>query len=174
MSCNTIFHTPGGDAPRSAGMWLGPLDILPQISIFRALFDPKKIPANSPGYHFKAKRLCWNQGCTNCGILASWLRENVERIRKREETREIHSLPFLIFSLFSLSLSISYIKNCHILWQSVKHGTFVANVTKNLTYPLWENKIILDECGTGHQESCRPGWNKKTCPNFSGTRKCLS
>ena len=57
MSCNTIYHTPGGDAPRSAGMWWGPLDIIPQISIFRALYDPKK-RANSPGYHFKAKRLC--------------------------------------------------------------------------------------------------------------------
>ena len=30
MSCNTIYHTPGGDAPRSAGMWWGPLDIIPK------------------------------------------------------------------------------------------------------------------------------------------------
>ena len=32
--------------------------------------------------------------------------------------REIHSLHFLIFSLFPPSLSISYIQNCHILWQA--------------------------------------------------------
>ena len=30
-------------------------------------------------------------------------------------------------------------KNCHILSQNVKYGTFVANVTKNLTYVLWGN-----------------------------------
>ena len=34
--------------------------------------------------------------------------------------REIHSLHFLIFSLFPPSLSISYIKNCLILSQNVK------------------------------------------------------
>ena len=53
--------------------------------------------------------------------------------------REIHSLLFHIFSLFPLSLSISYINNCLILSQNVKYGTFVANVTKTLTYLLWEN-----------------------------------
>ena len=46
--------------------------------------------------------------------------------------REIHSLHFLILSLFLPSLYISYIKICHILSQNVKYGTFVANVTKNL------------------------------------------
>ena len=61
---------------------------------------------------------------------------NGERIRK---WRDIHFLHFLIFSLFPPSLSISYIKNCDILWQNVKNGTFVANVAKNLTYALWEN-----------------------------------
>ena len=93
------------------------------------------------------------QGCTSCGNLASrkWRekekmkrkwermrnsRGNGERIRK---WREIHFLHFLIFSLFPPSLSISYIKNCHILSQNVKYGTFVANVTKNLTYALWGN-----------------------------------
>ena len=34
--------------------------------------------------------------------------------------REIHSLHFLILSLFPLSLSISYIKICHTLSQNVK------------------------------------------------------
>ena len=43
MSCNTIYHTPGGGAPRSAGMWWDPLDIIPQISILRALYDPKNV-----------------------------------------------------------------------------------------------------------------------------------
>ena len=46
--------------------------------------------------------------------------------------REIHSQDFLIICLFPPSLSISYIKNCHILSQNVKYGTFVANVTKKL------------------------------------------
>ena len=46
---------------------------------------------------------------------------------------------FLIFSLYPPSLSISYIKNCLILPQNVRYGTFVANVKKNLTYALWEN-----------------------------------
>ena len=105
MSCNTIYHTPGGDAPRSAGMWWGPLDIIPQISIFRALYDPKK-RANSPGYHFKAKRLCWNQGCTNCGILASWLLENGERMRKRERfTPYISSFSLYFLPLYPFPIS---------------------------------------------------------------------
>ena len=63
-------------------------------------------------------------------------RGNWERMRK---WRDIRSLHFLIVFLFSPSLSISYIKNCLTLSQNVKHGTFVANVKKNLTYALWEN-----------------------------------
>ena len=55
--------------------------------------------------------------------------------------REIHPQDFLILCLFHPSLSISYIKNCHILSQNVKYGTFVANVTKNLTYA--HEEIIL-------------------------------
>ena len=53
--------------------------------------------------------------------------------------RKIHSLLFLIFSLFPPSLSISFIKNCLILSQNVKASTFVAIVTPNLWYALWEN-----------------------------------
>ena len=52
--------------------------------------------------------------------------------------REIHTLHFLILSLFLPSLSISYIKICHILSQNIKYGTFVANV-KHMRY----EKIIL-------------------------------
>ena len=64
-------------------------------------------------------------------------RENEEMERKRgngekkRKWREIHSLHVLIFSLFPPSLSISFPRNCHILSQSVKYDTFVANVTKN-------------------------------------------
>ena len=61
---------------------------------------------------------------------------NGEKMRK---WKEIHSLYFLTFSVFPHSLSISYIKNCLILSQNVKYGTFVANITENLTYTLWEN-----------------------------------
>ena len=49
------------------------------------------------------------------------------------------SLHFLPLSPFPHSLSISYIKICHILSQNVKYGTFVANITKILTYALWGN-----------------------------------
>ena len=45
----------------------------------------------------------------------------------------------LYISSFSPSLSIFYIKNCLILSQNIKYGTFVANVKRNLTYALWEN-----------------------------------
>ena len=69
-------------------------------------------------------------------------RENEEMKRKWRENeemeREIHS-HFLILCLFPPSLSISFIKNCHILSQNVKYGTFVANDTKNLTFALWGN-----------------------------------
>ena len=75
-----------------------------------------------------------------CSRAARKWRENEEMKRKWRENeemeREIHSQDFLILCLFPPSLSISYIKNCHILSQNVKYGTFVANVTKNLTYAL--------------------------------------
>ena len=48
-------------------------------------------------------------------------------------------LHFQILSPFPPSLSISYIKIWHILLQNVKCDTFVANVTKILTYALWGN-----------------------------------
>ena len=86
------------------------------------------------------------QGCKTCFSLAAGRRENGERIKKWRgngerirKWRKIYSLYFLIYSLYPPSLSISYIKNCHILSQNVKYGTFVANVTKNLTYALWGN-----------------------------------
>ena len=44
--------------------------------------------------------------------------------------RGIHSLHFLIFSLFPPSLSISYIENFLILSQNIKYGTFVMNVMR--------------------------------------------
>ena len=67
-------------------------------------------------------------------------RENEKMKRK---WREIHSLHFLIFSLFPPPpVSISYIKNCLILSRNVKYGPFVANVIKNLASILNENEII--------------------------------
>ena len=82
------------------------------------------------------------QGCTTCGRLVAMLWENGERRRKWRgirKWREIQCPHFFIFSLFPPSLSISYIKNCLILLQNVEYSTFVANVTKNVTYVLWEN-----------------------------------
>ena len=40
---------------------------------------------------------------------------------------------------FTLNISSFSVKNCHILSQNVKYGTFVANVTKISTYALWGN-----------------------------------
>ena len=64
--------------------------------------------------------------------------ENGERMRK---WREVHSLHFLVF-FFLPSLSISHIKNCLILSQNVKYGTFVANIAKK-TWHTHYKKIIL-------------------------------
>ena len=56
--------------------------------------------------------LCAEQGCITFGSLAARLRENGERMKKcgvngkiMRKRREIHSLHFLIFSLFPPSLS---------------------------------------------------------------------
>ena len=76
------------------------------------------------------------QGCTNCGILASWLRGNGERMGKWRGNEEMER-DWL--STFPHSLFISYIKICHILMQNAKYGTFFANVTKIITYALWGN-----------------------------------
>ena len=86
-------------------------------------------------------KLC--QGYTTCSILAARMRENGERMRKwrgnwgrmrkwggngeiMRKWREIHSLNFLIFLLFPPSLSISYIKICHILSQMSKKHSILA------------------------------------------------
>ena len=58
--------------------------------------------------------------------------------------------------LFPPSLSISYITNCHILSQNVKYGTFVANVTKILTYALWGNKSGSNQLARKPHKWCRP------------------
>ena len=55
--------------------------------------------------------------------------------------REIHSLDFLIFSLFPPFLSISYIKNCNILSQNVKDRLLSRMSQK--TYHTYYEKIIL-------------------------------
>ena len=66
-------------------------------------------------------------------------RENEEMKRKWRENEEMErdSLSRFPHSLSISSLSIHFLyQNCHILSQNVKYGTFVANVTKNLTYAL--------------------------------------
>ena len=70
--------------------------------------------------------------------------------------REIYSLHFLIFSLFPPSLSISYIKNCHILWQNVKYSTFVANVTR--TQHTRYEKTILSRIRCEEAPQVVPAW----------------
>ena len=56
------------------------------------------------------------------------------------EEMERDSFSTFPHSLFISSLSIHFrIKICLILSQNVKYGTFVANVTKTLTYALLGN-----------------------------------
>ena len=70
--------------------------------------------------------------------------------------REILSLHFLILSLFPPSLSISYIKICHILSQNVKYGIFVANVTK--TEHTRYEEIILGRIRCEEAPQVVPAW----------------
>ena len=67
-------------------------------------------------------------------------RENEKMKRNWRENEEMERDSLSIFPhylfFFHSSPSISYIKNCLILSQNVKKGTFVANVTKNLSYAL--------------------------------------
>ena len=72
----------------------------------------------------------WQPGC-----------EEMEREWENGERFTLYCLHFLLFSLFPPSLSISYNISCLILLQNVEYGTFVANVTKNLTYAQWENNF---------------------------------
>ena len=110
-----------------------------------------------------------NQGCTNRCSLAAGLRRNEERMRKwrgseerMRKWREIHSLHFLILSLFPPSLSISSIKICHILSQNINYGTFVTNGTKNLTYALWGNNSGSNLLHTRKlRKLCQPGSQHK-------------
>ena len=77
--------------------------------------------------------------------------------------REIHSQDFLILCLFPPSLSISYIKNCHILSQNVKYGTFVANVTKKLKCA--HEEIILGRIRCEEAPQVMPACKQST-PKF--------
>ena len=88
-------------------------------------------------YWYPGLHKLWQPGCKKMERVW-WNGEEMKRLRKG---RKIHSLHFLIFSLFPPSLSISCIKNCLILSQNVKYGTFVANITKN--YALWENWVTF-------------------------------
>ena len=78
---------------------------------------------------------------------------------------------FLILPLYPPSLSISYIKICHILSQNVKYGIFVANVTK--TEHTRYEEIILGRirCEEALQvvPACRLCY-MKTAPNCHITR----
>ena len=74
----------------------------------------------------------WQPG----SLAARKWRENEEIRRKWRENVEMER-DWL--STFPHSLFISYIKICHILMQNANYGTFVANITKIITYALWGN-----------------------------------
>ena len=78
-------------------------------------------------------------------IMASWQPGcgKMERDRENEEEME---REWGNGKRFTLNISSFSVKNCHILSQNVKYGTFVANVTKNLTYALWDNNSVRKLC----------------------------
>ena len=76
--------------------------------------------------------------------------------------REIHSLHFLIFSLFPPSLSISYIKNCLILSQNVRYVTFVA-MSQKKTYHTRYEKISLGRIRCESALQVVPAWKMTIC-----------
>ena len=55
--------------------------------------------------------LSYEQGCTNCGSLAAWLRGNGQRMRKWRENEEMEgdSLSTFPHFLFISSLSIHFL-----------------------------------------------------------------
>ena len=65
---------------------------------------------------------------------------------------------FLILPLYPPSLSISYIKICHILSQNVKYGIFVANVTK--TEHTRYEEIILGRIPCEEAPQVVSAWQK--------------
>ena len=77
-------------------------------------------------------------------------RENGKMKRK---WRKIHSLQFLILSLFTPSLSISYIEICHSLAENVRYGSFVTNVTRKLNRKL----VWVEFAARKPRKLCRPG-----------------
>ena len=89
-----------------------------------------RVPGTWPGLY--EKRIV---DCTTCCSVASRLQENGEKLERENEEMERDSLFTFPHFLFISSFSI------HFLYQKLSHfvGTFVANVTKNLTYALWEN-----------------------------------
>ena len=76
-------------------------------------------------------------------------RENGKMKRK---WRKIHSLQFLILSLFTPSLSISYIEICHSLAENVRYGSFVTNVTRKLNRKL----VWVEFAARKLRKLCRP------------------
>ena len=73
--------------------------------------------------------------------------------------REIHSLRFLIFSLFPPPLSFSYTKCCLILSRNVKYGTFVPKVTKKLNIRAYE-EIVLGQIHCEEASQVVRAWEK--------------
>ena len=80
--------------------------------------------------------------CRVAQLVAAWQPgcEKMEREWENEEELEREWGNGKRFTLYISSPSFHFqIKDCLILSENVKYGTFVANVTKNLTYVLWEN-----------------------------------
>ena len=100
--------------------------------------------------------------CLKCNSKIKNFLENEEMERewgngeRMSKWREIHSLHFLIFSLFPPSLSISYIKKCPIFSQNVKYSTFVANVTR--TQHTRYEKTILSRIRCEEAPQVVPAW----------------
>ena len=100
-------------------------------------------------------------------------KENTEMEWKWRENKEMErdSLSTFFQFLFISSLSIHFLyKICHILSQNAKYGTFVANVTKNLTYALGGNNSGSNSL-RGSSASCAGLAGSTFCLNMNNNQR---
>ena len=99
-----------------------------------------------------------NQGCTNCGILASWLRENGKRMRKWSKNGEKMSKWIENEEMerkwgnFPHSLSISYIKNCRKMLKTA----LLLPMTQKTQHTRYEKILLVRIRCEKARKLCRP------------------
>ena len=118
---------------------------------------PNTSKVQSESLHLRLTGL--HESLQPCSRAARKWRENEEMKRKRrgngERMRKWRE-NFLILPLYPPSLSISYIKICHILSQNVKYVTFVAKSQKN--QHMRYEEIILGRIYYKEAPQIVPAW----------------